>query len=312
MEVLLTILIIGMLAGFGITFFILWKKLNAPREDSGVFALLNQNIQGMQERIDKTTQAIGDRLDKAASVIHNVQRELGSMQEIGRSIKDFQQFLSSPKMRGNIGEQVLYDALAKSFSKDHYETQFKFREGQTVDAIVRTNDGIIPIDSKFPMEYFRKYTEAQNDDDRTAHLREFTKSVKKHIDDVAKKYILPHEGTVDFAVMYIPSENIYYEIIMENDELMHYAQDRKVLLVSPNGFFHFLRVLMMGLERNKLQEEAQRIWELLKGVQQDTQKFGERIGVLNRHVTNAKNSMDEVTSEYAKLSSKVDQVKLLK
>ena len=129
---------------------------------------------------------------------------------------------------------------------------------------------------------------------------------------MAKKYILPHEGTVDFAVLYVPSESVYYEIVVENEDIMSHAHARKILLVSPNSFFHFLRVLMMGLERNHLQEQAQQIWDLLKGVQQETKKFGDELGVLNRHVTNAKGSMDKVTSEYTKLATKVDQVKLLK
>jgi DNA recombination protein RmuC len=312
MEIILTVLIIIMLAGFGGVFYYLKKK---PAEGSGnehLFTLLNQNIQGMQERIDKTTATIGDRLDNAARVVQGVQKELGSVQEIGRSIKDFQQFLNSPKLRGNLGEQVLYDALAEHFSKAHYDTQFKFREGQVVDAVIRTNQGLISIDSKFPLEPFRRLAEMEGEEDRTPYLRECAKSVKKHIDDVAKKYILPHEGTVDFAVMYVPSESVYYQITAENDSLMEHARTKRVLLVSPNSFFHFLRVVMMGLERTKLQEEAQRIWELLKAVQQETQKFGTTMGVLNRHVTNAKNTMDSASSEYTKLASKVDQVKLLK
>lgn len=311
MEILLILIFIIIIIGFGAIFYILSRKLKHDESDQA-FSMLNQNMQGMQERLDKTNETISQRLDKAAWVIQNVQRELGSMQEIGRSIKNFQEYLNSPKMRGNIGEQVLYDALAKVFSKDHYAIQFKFRDGQTVDAIVKTNDGIIPIDSKFPMEYFRKMNDAQTAEEKAGHLREFTKSVKKHIDDVAKKYILPQEGTVDFAVMYVPSENIYYEIIMENEDVIDYARDRKVLLVSPNSFFHFLRVLMMGLERTKLQEDVQKVWEMLKGIQQDSQKFGEVLSVANRHITNAKNAMDTTTSEYTKLSSKIDQVKLLK
>lgn len=313
MEILLIIAIIIMVLGFTGLFYFFQKHVkNTQAPQEGLFTLLNQNIQGMQERVDKTNIAIGERLDKAAVVIQNVQHELGTMQEIGRSIKDFQEFLSSPKLRGNIGEEVLYDALAKAFSKDHYALQFKFREGQIVDAIVRTREGIIPIDSKFPMENFKRLKSAETDDERIQHLREFTKSVKKHIDDVAKKYILPQEGTVDFAVIYVPSESVYYEIITQSDDLMEHARGRKILLVSPNSFFHFLRILMMGLEKNQLQEQAQKIWELLKAVQQDAQKFGEHLGVLNRHVTNAKNSMDTVSSEYTKLASKVDQVKLLK
>lgn len=311
MENLLIALIIIMIIGFAGVFYVLRKKTNSG-QDQQLFTLLNQNVQGMQDRIDKTNTAIGERLDRAASVIQGVQKELGAMQEIGRSIKDFQEFVNSPKLRGNLGEQILYDALAQHFSKEHYEEQFKFREGQVVDAAIKTNQGIIPIDSKFPLEPFRKLINMNPSEGREPYLRECVKSVKKHIDDVARKYILPHEGTVDFAVMYVPSENVYYQITTESEELIQHAQSRKVLLVSPNSFFHFLRVIMMGLERGKLQEEAGRIWELLKGVQQETKKFGDTLGVLSRHVTNAKNTMDTATTEYTKLSSKVDQVKLLK
>lgn len=311
MEILLILVVLIMIAGFTSVFYVIYKKPQNS-QNKELFGLLNQNIQGMQERIDKTTATIGERLDNAARVVQGVQKELGSVQEIGRSIKDFQEFLNSPKLRGNLGEQILYDALAQNFSKDHYDTQFKFREGQVVDAIIKTSQGIISIDSKFPLEPFRRLAEIKNNDDRAPYLRECVKSVKKHIDDVAKKYILPQEGTVDFAIMYVPSENVYYEITSNDQEMIEHAHSHKILLVSPNSFFHFMKVVMMGLERSKLQEEAQRIWEVLKSVQQETKKFGTTMGVLNRHLTNAKNTMDSASNEYTRLASTVDQVKLLK
>jgi len=287
------------------------KLSDRPTNDSAM-GLLNQNIQGLQSRLDQTTESLNQRLDRAAVVIGTVQKELGTMSEIGRSIKDFQELLNSPKLRGNIGEQVLNDSLAKVFAKDHFEVQYRFRDGETVDAIIKTEKGIIPIDSKFPMEYFRKLHEAATDEERRTFRKEFERSVKKHVEAIAKKYILPQEGTVDFAVMYVPSENIYYDIIMENDELMEFAREKKILLVSPNSFFHFLRVIMMGLEKTKLQEQAQRIWEILKGVQQDAAKFGDQLNLVSKHVTNAKNAVDEASGEFRALTGKIDQVKLLK
>lgn len=300
-----------------IAFYLLYKKLHELRDmqmksqDSKAFDMLNQNMIGMQQRIDKTTEALNDRLDKAAQVIGAVNKELGSMSEIGRSIKDFQNLLNSPKLRGNLGEQILYDTLAQTLPSSHYETQYKFKEGQMVDAIVRTDSGIICIDSKFPMENFLQMNKADNETDRTHSLKDFVRQVKKHIDDVQKKYILPAEGTLEYAVMYVPSEKVFYEIVMDSEELLQYAHDRKILLVSPNTFLYYLRTILIGLERAKIEKEAGRIVELLKAVQKENLKLGQAYALVDRHLTNAKNAMSSANSEYEKFSTKIDQVQLL-
>ncbi len=281
-------------------------------QNDKVMTMINDSMIGMQERIDKSSHSLNERLDNAAKVIGSVRHELGGMKEIGRSIQDFQAFLKSPKLRGNLGEQILYDTISQVFSQEQYSTQYKFREGQIVDAIIKTSGGIIPVDSKFPMENYQQVLSAQNEQDQGLAMREFINAVRKHIRDVSTKYILPEEGTVDFAVMYVPSEGIFHEMLTTyHDEVVGYAQQQRILLVSPHTFFQFLRTIMMGLERAKLEEQAKKIWELLKGVQQETSKFSEKISVLNRHVTNAKNQMDLVSNDYAKLAGRVDQIKLL-
>jgi DNA recombination protein RmuC len=265
----------------------------------------------MNERIDKTTDGLNQRLDKAAQVILSVQKELGTVQERFKGFEEFNELLH-PKLRGNIGEQILADMLAQVFSTEHYALQYKFRGGETVDAIIKTQAGIIPVDSKFPLENFKQLTRAQSEDERKAATREFVKAVKKHVDDIGKKYLVPEEGTVNFAVMYVPSENVYYHIITdEENALLDYAKSKGVLMISPHGFFNFLRVILMGMERNRLQEQAQKIWDILKGVQQESIRFNETLGVLSRHITNAKGAMDTVHAGYTKLSGKLDQVKLL-
>ncbi|TAL19636.1 DNA recombination protein RmuC [Patescibacteria group bacterium] len=312
------ILIIALFAAITVFVFFLLKiskklaELGAKSPNEQALSLINQNMINVQERLDKATESLNNRLDNAAKIVMGVQKELSTVQEIGRGIKEFQEMLNSPKLRGGIGEHILNDSLAQVFSREHYAVQYQFRDGQTVDAVIKTDKGIIPIDSKFPMENFRRMLSAEDAATRTAERKEALRAVKKHIDDIGKKYILPAEGTVDFAVMYVPSENIYYEVMMADEEIMEYARGRKVLLVSPNSFFHFLRVIMMGLERVKLQAEAQRIWELLKGIQQESVKFGETLALAGKHVTNAKNAMDASAAEYMKLSSRIDQVKLLK
>lgn len=283
---------------------------DSQTNDKGL-VMLNQNVQGMNERLDKATESLNTRLDRAAQVILGVQKELGTVQERFKGFEEFNELLH-PKMRGNIGEQILADMLAQVFSDEHYELQYKFKGGETVDAIIRTKGGIIPIDSKFPLENFKQLTRAESDDARRLAQREFSKSVKKHIDDISKKYLLPEEGTVNFAVMYVPSENVYYHILVEDEnELLDYAKSKSVFMTSPHGFFGFLRVILMGMERNRLQEQAQKIWDILKGVQQESIRFNETMGVVARHVTNAKGAMDTLQSGYAKLSGKIEQINLL-
>ena len=279
--------------------------------DSKAFEMLNQNMQGLQGRLDKTTESLNQRLDKAAQVIGAVNKELGSMSEIGRSIKDFQALLTSPKLRGNLGEQILYDTLSQTLPSSHYETQYKFKEGQTVDAVVRTTNGVICIDAKFPMENFLQMAKAETEPERKSKLKDFVRQVKKHIDDIQKKYILPSEGTLEYAVMYVPSEKVFYEIVMNSDELLQYAHDKNILLVSPNTFLYYLRTVMIGLERAKIEEETGRIIELLKTIQKENIRFGEGLSLVNRHMTNAKNALDNTNNQYDRFTNKIEQVGLL-
>ena len=312
-NILLAIILVVTLASI-VFVYLLSRKVQEIKDsqtnDKGL-VMLNQNIQGVRESLDRTNESLGSRLDNAAKVVGAVQKELGIVQERFKGFEAFNDLLH-PKLRGNIGEQILSDMLAQVFSKEHYATQYKFRDGQTVDAVIKTNAGIIPIDSKFPYENFHQLTNAKNDEERRIAAKEFGKAVKKHADDISKKYILPDEKTVNFAVMYVPSENIYYHMLTdEENDLMGYAKERNVLVTSPHGFFNFLRVVMMGLERSKLQEQAQKIWDVLKGVQQEAAKFDETLGVLAGHITRTKGAMDAAQSGYAKLTSRIDQVKLI-
>lgn len=311
LEIILIIAVFAILAAL----FVVERRIRQmldSRNDAAPLVMLNQNMQGMQASMDKTTQAISARLDRAAEVIQGVNLELGRVQEIGRSMKDLQDFLKSPKLRGNIGEQVMHDLLQQYFPRANFDLQFQFTSGERVDAIIKTDKGIIPIDAKFPLENFQRLSMAETDEERVSAQRDFIRDVKKHIGDISKKYILPAENTVDFAIMYIPSESVYYEIIQSNDELNQFAHDKRVFPVSPNSFYYFMKVIMIGLEGKKIEEASQKILETLKAIQQDSVRFGDQLGVLTTHVTNAKNSVDRVNTEYSKLSGKIDDVRLLK
>jgi len=233
-----TTLIIGAIAaGFAAVLYFLNQKLTPlakPKDDEAMKVMSDwmkqSSDQGnqMQKRVDTLTQTvnkqlfegnknINERLDNASRVIGKVSKELGEMSEIGRQMKDLQDFLKSPKLRGNIGEQVLKELLGQMLPKQSFHIQYAFKTGSVVDAAIKTANGIIPIDSKFPMENFRKMMSADNEEGQGLARKSFINDVRKHIRDISSKYILTEEGTIDYALMYIPSEAVYYEIVNDPD-----------------------------------------------------------------------------------------------
>jgi DNA recombination protein RmuC len=295
-------------------YFLINKRLKqlAEQPNSQAFTMLNQNLHGMQDRLDRVNDTLSTRLDNAARVIAEVSKNLGQMQEIGHSMKDLQDFLKSPKLRGNLGEHILRDLLSQNFPQALFQMQYKFNTGEIVDAILKTDNGFIGIDSKFPLENFSHMMQASSEADEQNFSKLFFRDVKKHISAIAKKYILPEEGTVNFAIMYVPSETVYYEIIRHESDINTFANDNKVVLVSPNSFYYFLRVIMMGMEGKKIEEQAQTILTTIQGIAKDANKFGDSLGILNTHITNAKGALDRVNTDYSRLSGKIEQVKLLK
>lgn len=287
-------------------------SLRRLKTGDGVATLLSQNMQAIGERMDRTTASLNERLDRAAQVVGSVQKEIGQVAELGRSLRDMQDLLRSPKLRGNLGEQVLRDLLEAAFPREHVTMQYKFREGQVVDAILKTDKGLIPIDSKFPMENVAKALKAQNDEEHVSALHEFAKDVRKHIDSIAKKYILPAEGTVDFAIMYIPNEAVYYELMRHEEDLMQHAERARVLPVSPNSFYYFLKVILMAMEGKRIEENIEEVRKLLTTIHTDSDHFAADLGVLTSHINNASGALGRVNTSFAKLTGKIEQVKLLK
>ncbi|MBI4990513.1 DNA recombination protein RmuC [Candidatus Gottesmanbacteria bacterium] len=262
------------------------------------------------DSLQKNTQALNERLDNAARIIGLVQRNIGEMSEIGRGMKELQEFLKSPKLRGNIGEQILKELLGQMLPKQSFHLQYTFKSGATVDAAIKTGNGIIPVDSKFPMENFRKLTSAKNDEEKKLLDREFEKDVKRHIDDISKKYILTEEGTIDYALMYIPSESVYYEVV-NSSSLFDYSATKRVLPVSPMTFYAYLRAILMSFEGQKIEQQAKKILQTIRAVQKDYLKVEDNLSVLGRHVTNAYNQMSNVLSSFTLLGQKLSSTHTL-
>ncbi len=306
--VISTILIIG----FGIVIYLVNKKQNSKGSDTALVEWMksmqtsfDENNKTMHSSLNMNTKSLNDRLDKAAQVIGAVQKNIGEMSEIGRSMRDLNEFLKSPKLRGNMGEHILKELLGQMLPKASFNMQYAFKNGSIVDAAIKTEAGIIPIDSKFPMESFRLINSAETELEKKAAEKAFLSDIKKHIDDIAKKYILPAEGTIDYALMYVPSESVYYEIV-NNSALFDYSQKYRVLPVSPMTFYAYLRAILMGFEGQKITAQAQKILSGLRSIQKEYEKVGENLDTLGKHVNNAANMMGQVDAGFGKLGEKIN------
>ncbi len=287
-------------------------------------ATVNTHLQGVTSQMQNNTGQVGSRLDNAAKVIQDVQRQLGDLgratqdiKELGQSVSKLEELLKAPKLRGGLGELLLEDLLRQVLPVNAYKTQYKFRSGEKVDAIIQTSGGMVPVDSKFPLENFRKMAMATSDQERSTATRAFRTDVKKHIDDIAKKYIVPDEGTFDFALMYVPAENIYYETIIKDekfegeDGIYGYAMSRHVVPVSPNSFYAHLRVIALGFRGLQVEASAQEIIASLKRLDGELKKFSDAFDTLGTHLTNAKNSYDKAERQLGVFSDKLDGVQQL-
>jgi DNA recombination protein RmuC len=253
---------------------------------------------------------MNERLDNAARVISQVQKNIGEFSEIGRGMKDLQDFLRSPKLRGNVGERVLKEMLGQFLPKESFNLQYTFKSGDKVDAAIKTSAGIIPVDSKFPMENFRKMSGEGTDAEKKLYEKDFVKDVKTHIDAISRKYILTEEGTIDYALMYIPSEGVYYEVV-NNQDLFDYSQEKRVLPVSPTTFYAYLRAILMSFEGQKIDLKAKEILSSLRAIQKDYGKVEENLGTLQKHMTNAYNMMTNVFSSFTSLGQKISSTQNL-
>jgi|SRR5581483_648123 len=291
----LTILLI--ILGFSIIAYLITRK-QRPSED------LLEYLRTTNNRLNEQNLNFNQRLDNATRVIAGIQKNIGEIGEIGRSMKSLQEFLQSPKLRGNIGEQVLNEILKTTLPRDSFNLQYVFKSGAKVDVAIKTSGGIIPIDSKFPMENFKKMM------DNPIYTKDFERDVKRHIDDISKKYILTDEGTIDYALMYIPSESVYYEIV-NNQELFDYSSKMRVLPVSPTTFYAYMKAILMSFEGQKINEKAKEILSTLKAIQKDYAKVEEDLNILQKHLNASYNKMGDVFSSFGKLGGKISSTKNL-
>jgi DNA recombination protein RmuC len=282
---------------------------------------INQHLGSVTKQVQEATGQVGQRLDSAAKVIGDVKENLGQLgratqeiKEVGQSVAKLDEILRAPKLRGGLGEMMLEDLLKQVIPPAHYQMQYRFKSRETVDAIIKTTGGIIPIDAKFPLENFRRMMAATSDAERQTLAKAFIKDVKARIDEISRKYILPDEGTMNFALMYVPAENVYYEAMIRDENpgeagsIYAYAIERRVVPVSPNNFYAYLQVIALGLKGLQIEKSAQEIHQALGRLQGDLGKFSEVFAKVGTQLGYARSNYEEADRQLANFKDKLQNV----
>jgi DNA recombination protein RmuC len=297
-------------------------SVRRQQDYSQSFALLQQRLGQVEEQVkrglDDGNKAVSEKFENSLKVIGDIKKTIGSldetnkrMVEIGKDIASIQDLLAPPKIRGEIGELTLNNILSQLLPQQNFSQQYRFNNGNTVDAVIKVGDRLLAIDSKFPLESFTRYSCAVEDKEKTTCLRDFCKSVKSKIDDISAKYILEDEATFDFALMYIPSENIYYQTILKDDfqldgrSIAEYALEKKVVIVSPNSIYAYLRVILIGLRGMQVEKNARKILDDFGRLNQELDKFQKQFETLGGHINHAQSTYDGATRQLNVLTNKI-------
>ena len=272
--------------------------------------------QKLKEQINDLSRMVGEEVRGGVSVFGDVRERLGELtkrtkdiEEVGKNISSLQELLRAPKFRGGFGELMLERLLADILPRDNYALQYRFQSGEAVDAIIRIGGHLVPIDSKFPLEDFERVLKAESEAEQKALRQRFMRTIRSHVDNVTK-YILPDENTFDFALMYIPAENVYYEAILrgyaDEGELYSYAVRRRVIPVSPNSLYAYLQVIVQGLKGLHIEQTAREIMGQLERLQGDLVDFKADYRVIGTHIRNAASKYDEASRKLSRFGDKLE------
>ncbi len=296
-------IIIGLFAVVSLILILLVLKISTQ---------VNERLNQMNASLQEAHKIIGQNLGSAADTFGNVKEQLGRLQEtnkqiyeISKDISSLQELLRAPKFRGQMGETFLENLLSQVLPKENYQVQYRFKSTDTVDAVIRLGERLVPVDAKFSLENFQKMVDSLDEGVKSSFRKKFIQDIKNRVDEIAAKYILPGENTYDFALMYIPAENVYYEVIIKED-LSPYFAAKKVVPVSPNTFYAYLQVICLGLKGMKVEENAKQILKNLSMLSIEVNKFKEDFDVLGNHLANARTKYDDSCKRLDRFSDRLN------
>ena len=256
-------------------------------------------------------RAVSEQLQASTEMLGTIRQQLGEVQQAGHELSDaakqIETVLGGAKTRGTLGEVALDRILADALPQASYEIQYRFSTGEIVDAIVRLRDKFLPIDSKFPLDDYRRLVDTGEE-----ARKGFVQAVRGHADSIAKKYILPGEGTLDLALMFVPSEGVYYELLRSADAkgtpLDEYCRTKCVVPVSPSTLFSHLRIIFLGLRGMQIEDNAKRLLSSLSGLKRQMENFGELHEKLGTHLRNAQQCYQEANRKLDRARDSLDEL----
>jgi len=278
--------------------------------------------QRWKEQGETLSKIVEEKVAGSVGVFGDLRERLGELtkrtkdiEEASKSISSLQEALRAPKFRGEFGEVGLETLLMNHFSGS-YHLQYRFQNGKIVDAVLRIGENLVPIDAKFPfpLEDFERMVTTQSQEEQIRLRRQFTRTIKKHIDDVSQ-YIQPDEGTFDFALLYIPAENLYYETVVrgsqpsQESDIYSYCRQKRVFIVSPNTFYAYLQAIVLGLNGLQVEKFAREIVGQLERLKGELQDFQEDYELIGRHISNAAKKHTEAETKLTRLSGRLELLK---
>lgn len=336
MEIVLIVLLVVVIFGLGMVLYVLVQKLNEVKNSSAV-ELVKGDVTELSRIVAQLSQTMGDKLEKSslgvqqsvqkqltesAKLVADVTQRLAKLDETNRRVVDvadelktLQNVLSNPKQRGVFGEFYLSSVLENVLPPGQFQTQYKFSDGEIVDAVIFLDKGqILPIDSKFSLENYNRMIEASGKE-RELYLQKVKVDLKGRIDETSK-YIRPSEKTMDFAFMFIPSESLYYDLLINNvgtggssRDLIEYAfREKHVIITSPTSFMAYLQTVLQGLRSLQIEEQAKDIQVRVGKLGQHIGKFDEYMGKLGNALGTTVNHYNAAHKELAKVDKDVIKI----
>src|SRR3989338_2188187 len=312
MDTVTTVFYILIIAGIAVVIFLLIKKKKEPeKKDDGQLLMLQQQInqisQVLDTKLSESNKNAVAQFSQSAKIIGDVRERLAKLDDTNRQVVSFadqlqglQDILKNPKQRGILGEYYLETVLKNVLPPSSYQMQYSFKDGVIVDAVVFVDKRIIPVDSKFSLENYNRMVECRDAQEKKRFETAFVNDLKTRIDETSK-YVKPEEKTMDFAFMFIPSEAVYYDLLInkvgviagETDNLIYYAGKKKVVVVSPTSFLAYLQTVLQGLRNQKISEQAQTIIK-------EVERLGKHLFTYSEYMKRLGQHLDTTVSSYNK------------
>ncbi len=283
------------------------QDLNTQKTIQKQFSISSKNLQDINKTTSKVVKEVTEKLTKLDETNKQVMGFADQLQSL-------ENILKNPKQRGILGEYFLETLLGNTLSPSQYKMQYKFRDGQIVDAVIFVKEKVIPIDAKFSLENYNKIQKEENKEQREKLVKQFKMDLKKRIDETSK-YIRPEEKTTDFSFMFIPAEGIYYNLLVykvgsniSSKDLIEYAFEKRVIIVSPNSFFAYLQTVLQALKTLEVQESVENIIKHVRKLKRHLEVYDENMQKLGKHLGTTVNTYNSSYKEFRKIDKDVVKI----